>query len=58
MVILKKILLEVEKYIEEAADSQADVIVFPEMWNTGYALISLNALPMKMVKKQNKCFPN
>ena len=34
----------VEKYIEEAAKAHADTIVFPEMWNTGYALSQLNSL--------------
>src|SRR4051794_21808978 len=34
----------VEKYIVEAAKANADTIVFPEMWNTGYALSHLNSL--------------
>ena len=34
----------VEKYIEIAAKSHADTIVFPEMWNTGYALSQLDSL--------------
>ena len=34
----------VEKYIREAAAFHADTIVFPEMWNTGYALSQLNSL--------------
>jgi omega-amidase len=34
----------VEKYIEEAVKSDVDVIVFPEMWNTGYALDRLSEL--------------
>jgi omega-amidase len=34
----------VEKYIEEAAQGGADIIVFPEMWNTGYALDQLDQL--------------
>lgn len=34
----------IEKYTEEAANAQADVIVFPEMWNTGYALDQLDQL--------------
>lgn len=34
----------VEKFIEEAAEAHADVIVLPEMWNTGYALTELDAL--------------
>lgn len=32
------------KYIEEAAKAGADVIVLPEMWNTGYALNDLSSL--------------
>ena len=35
---------EVEKYVEEAAREKADVIVFPEMWNVGYALKDLDQL--------------
>lgn len=34
----------IEKYIKAAALSNVDVIVFPEMWNTGYALTELNNL--------------
>jgi omega-amidase len=34
----------VEKYIEEAVKTDVDVIVFPEMWNTGYALNRLSEL--------------
>ena len=34
----------VEKYIREAAAFHADTIVFPEMWNTGYALSQLDSL--------------
>jgi predicted amidohydrolase len=34
----------VQKYIEEAAKAGADVIVLPEMWNTGYALNNLSNL--------------
>ncbi|WP_318502464.1 carbon-nitrogen family hydrolase [Bacillus sp. T3] len=33
-----------KKYIEECSEAGADVIVFPEMWNTGYALDVLNEL--------------
>lgn len=33
-----------DKYIEEAAKAGADVIVLPEMWNTGYALNDLSSL--------------
>ncbi len=32
----------VENYLEEAVKSNVDVIVFPEMWNAGYALDRLN----------------
>ncbi|WP_428910190.1 carbon-nitrogen family hydrolase [Niallia sp. Krafla_26] len=35
---------KIEKYIKEAAQQNADVIVFPEMWNTGYALRELDRL--------------
>lgn len=34
----------VEHYIQKAAQAGADVIVFPEMWNTGYALDQLDRL--------------
>ncbi len=34
----------VEKYIEIAAKAHTDTIIFPEMWNTGYALSQLNSL--------------
>lgn len=34
----------IEKYTVEAAKASADVIVFPEMWNTGYALEQLPKL--------------
>jgi len=33
-----------QKYIEDAAKAQVDVIVLPEMWNTGYALSRLSEL--------------
>jgi predicted amidohydrolase len=36
--------LAVEKYTEEAAKAGADVVVFPEMWNTGYALEQLASI--------------
>ncbi|WP_338471125.1 carbon-nitrogen family hydrolase [Niallia sp. XMNu-256] len=35
---------KVENYIIEAANHHSDVIVFPEMWNTGYALNELATL--------------
>lgn len=34
----------VENYIKEATKQKPDVIVFPEMWNTGYALSELNEI--------------
>lgn len=34
----------VKKYIEEAVTTGADTIVLPEMWNTGYALSTLDSL--------------
>lgn len=41
----------VEKYIEEAAKAHTDVIVLPEMWNTGYALDQLSNLADQNGKK-------
>ncbi|GIN41121.1 carbon-nitrogen family hydrolase [Heyndrickxia oleronia] len=35
---------KVIKFTEEAAQSKADVIVFPEMWNIGYALDQMDQL--------------
>lgn len=34
----------IEKYVKEAAEAKTDIIVFPEMWNTGYALDRLENL--------------
>lgn len=34
----------IEKYVIEAAKAGSEIIVFPEMWNTGYALTKLNNL--------------
>lgn len=34
----------IENYVKEASHHKADVIVFPEMWNTGYALKKLDFL--------------
>ncbi len=34
----------VEKFVAQAAKQQVDVVVFPEMWNTGYALTELDQL--------------
>ncbi|MFR8086645.1 MAG: nitrilase-related carbon-nitrogen hydrolase, partial [Leuconostoc gelidum] len=31
-------------YAEKAAEVNADVLVYPEMWNTGYALTELTNL--------------
>jgi omega-amidase len=36
--------MAVEKYVSEAAKGGADVIIFPEMWNAGYALTELNRI--------------
>lgn len=35
---------KVEKFVEEGAKAGADVLVFPEMWNVGYALKDLERL--------------
>lgn len=35
---------EVKKFVEEGAKAGADVLVFPEMWNAGYALKELDRL--------------
>lgn len=35
---------QVLNYLTEAVDNGADTIVFPEMWNTGYALTKLDTL--------------
>ncbi|MCU9612008.1 carbon-nitrogen family hydrolase [Caldibacillus lycopersici] len=34
----------ITRYVEEAARNDADIVVFPEMWNTGYALDKLESL--------------
>ncbi|KLD57226.1 hypothetical protein WP50_35385 [Lactiplantibacillus plantarum] len=34
----------IEVAIQRAAEQTVDVIVLPEMWNTGYALTRLNVL--------------
>ncbi|WP_137596810.1 carbon-nitrogen family hydrolase [Paucilactobacillus kaifaensis] len=34
----------VEEYVRKAAEQEVDVVVFPEMWNTGYALNQLDQL--------------
>ncbi|KYG59785.1 carbon-nitrogen family hydrolase [Planococcus maritimus] len=34
----------VKNYLEEAAENGAEIIVLPEMWNTGYALTQLEEL--------------
>ncbi len=41
---LEKNFLAVEKYVADAANGQADIVVFPEMWNSGFALKQLNDL--------------
>lgn len=38
---------QVEKYIEDAAHNNADIVVFPELWNTGFALEKLETLADK-----------
>lgn len=35
---------KVSQYVAQAAQAHADVVVFPEMWNTGYALDQLATL--------------
>lgn len=40
----------------EAAHNDADVVVFPEMWNTGYALQQLNQLADDHGKETQKLF--
>jgi len=37
----------VEEYAKKAADQKVDVVVFPEMWNTGYALDQLDEIADK-----------
>ena len=46
----------IEKYIKAAALSNVDVIVFPEMWNTGYALTELNHLADENGEKTKELF--
>ena len=46
----------VEKYIKEAAKTNVDVIVFPEMWNTGYALDRLDSLADENGQETKKLF--
>lgn len=41
---LDKNFLAVEKYVADAANARADIVVFPEMWNSGFALEQLNKL--------------
>lgn len=43
----EKNFLQVDSFISQAAKQDADVIVFPEMWNTGYALKGLETLADK-----------
>ncbi len=43
----EKNFLQVDSFISQAAKQDADVIVFPEMWNTGYALKDLEKLADK-----------
>jgi omega-amidase len=46
----------IEAYIKEASLSNVDTIVFPEMWNTGYALTELNNLADENGEKTKKLF--
>ncbi|KRM73839.1 carbon-nitrogen family hydrolase [Secundilactobacillus collinoides] len=32
---------KIEQFVKQAADQKADMVIFPEMWNTGYDLIRL-----------------
>lgn len=45
----------VEKYIQEAAENNADVVALPEMWNTGYALENLEILADGEGKRTKEC---
>lgn len=51
----EKNFLQVESFISQAAEQDADVIVFPEMWNTGYALKGLETLADKNGEQTKKC---
>ena len=46
----------IEEYTKAAALSNVDVIVFPEMWNTGYALTELNQLADENGEKTKELF--
>lgn len=35
---------QLEGYVKQAAEAHADIVVFPEMWNTGYDLGHLNTI--------------
>ena len=39
-----KNIAKVKEFVEKAASEHCDVVVFPEMWNTGYALTDLEQL--------------
>jgi predicted amidohydrolase len=52
----EKNFLQVQNYIEKAAAEKTDVIVFPEMWNTGYALTELDRLADENGDKTKKLF--
>ena len=46
----------VKEMLERALDDSPDVIVLPEMWNTGYALDELNGLADKEgLDSQDSC---
>lgn len=48
----------VSEFVEQAADQHADVVVFPEMWNTGYALPQLDQLADQNGSQTQQLFAN
>ena len=46
----------VRELVAAAADGEADVVVLPEMWNTGYALDKLPELADEGGRKRWRCF--
>lgn len=44
---------KVERFLDEAMAQSPDVIIFPEMWNTGYALEQGDALRMRRSKDKS-----
>jgi len=49
---------KVEEAVKKAAENKADVIVLPEMWNTGYALKQLETLADKNGERTKALFSN